>query len=70
MLKDCGTGELIMLSDTTTQVELVLGGGSGFGDPAERPVEAVAEDIADGYVSAMAAKRDYNVVITEPLVSA
>ncbi len=52
LLKDVGTGELITLSGTEQQVELVLAGGSGFGDPSERSLDAVAEDIADGYVSA------------------
>jgi N-methylhydantoinase B len=51
-------------------VELVLAGGSGFGDPAERPGEAVAEDVADGYVSSTSAKSDYGAMLTEPLVSA
>ena len=34
-------------------------------DPLERPVEAVAADLSDGYVSLDAARRDYRVVVTE-----
>jgi len=70
LLRDCGTGELITLSDTIHQVELVLAGGSGFGDPTERPVDEVEEDVADGYVSTTCAKRDYGAVLTERLVGA
>src|SRR5699024_1926877 len=38
-------------------------GGGGFGDPLERPVEEVLEDVIDEYVSVERAKRDYGVVI-------
>jgi N-methylhydantoinase B len=34
-------------------------GGGGYGDPAERTVERIVEDLADGYVSLSAAKADY-----------
>lgn len=34
-------------------------GGGGYGDPRERPVERVAADLADGYISEPAAQRDY-----------
>ena len=71
LLKDVGTGELVTLSSVEQQVELVLAGGSGFGDPAERSIDAVAEDVADGYVSADAAPRRYRVADrSDPLVSA
>ena len=39
------------------------GGGGGFGDPLERPVEAVREDVYQGYVSLAAARALYGVVI-------
>ncbi len=39
------------------------GGGGGFGDPLLRPVTQVAEDIAEGYVSASAAAAVYGVVL-------
>jgi N-methylhydantoinase B len=35
------------------------GGGGGFGDPAKRPREAVQRDVACGYITPEAAKRDY-----------
>jgi N-methylhydantoinase B len=51
---DLGTGESYVLSS---------GGGGGFGNPLERPVEVVANDVYQGYVSAEAARRDYGVVV-------
>ena len=39
------------------------GGGGGHGDPFERPVEEVREDVRQGYVSATAAAELYGVVI-------
>lgn len=41
------------------------GGGGGYGDPFERPPEAVREDVADGYVSREGAREEYGVAITE-----
>ena len=38
------------------------GGGGGFGSPLERPVDAVAHDVRQGYVTPEAAFRDYGVV--------
>ncbi|MAL01456.1 MAG: 5-oxoprolinase [Alcaligenaceae bacterium] len=35
------------------------GGGGGYGDPRQRPREKVAHDVAEGYISLEAAKRDY-----------
>ena len=49
---DCGTGELVSLKQTDRIVEVVLSGGSGYGDPDERTQEDVASDVADGYMSA------------------
>ena len=34
-------------------------GGGGFGDPRERSAEAVAKDVAEGYVSRAAARKIY-----------
>ena len=44
-------------------VELLTGGGGGFGNPLERDPERVVADVRDGYVSVDAAARDYGVVI-------
>ena len=42
---------------------LVTGTGGGWGDPRERPVEDVVEDVRDGYVTVEQAERDYGVVL-------
>jgi N-methylhydantoinase B len=39
------------------------GGGAGVGNPMERDLEAVREDVRNGLVSLESAKRDYGVVI-------
>ena len=38
-------------------------GGGGYGDPYERDVEKVVDDVLDGLISVEAAGRDYGVVI-------
>jgi N-methylhydantoinase B len=48
-------------------VDLLTGGGGGFGDPFERDPARVRIDVLDGYVSRDAAKRDYGVVLDERL---
>lgn len=37
--------------------------GGGYGDPRERPIELVLDDVLDGYISAEIARRDYGVVV-------
>ena len=44
---------------------LESGGGGGFGDPLERPVESVLADIRAGYVSAETAEHDYAVAVRD-----
>ena len=39
------------------------GGGGGYGEPLERPVEQVREDVRQGYVSVTAAAELYGVVL-------
>ena len=39
-------------------------GGGGLGDPLTRDAAAVATDVREGYVSRVAAERDYGVVLT------
>lgn len=51
-----------------TFVRTETGGGGGFGDPFDRPVEEVVDDVLDGYVSVEGAARDYGVVIVEGFV--
>lgn len=43
-------------------VALHSGGGGGYGDPAKRPREKIAHDVAEGYISLAAAKRDYGFI--------
>jgi 5-oxoprolinase (ATP-hydrolysing) len=63
ILQDCGTGQLVSTTTDREIVEVCLSGGSGFGSAYERPLEAVARDLAEGYITAEAAVRDYGVVI-------
>jgi N-methylhydantoinase B len=42
---------------------LVTATGGGWGDPLDRPVEDVVEDVKDGYVTPAQAERDYGVVL-------
>ena len=37
------------------------GGGGGYGSPLDRPLERIAADVAQGYVSRLAAERCYGV---------
>ena len=45
------------------RVAVVTGGGGGFGDPFTRPADAVAADVADGYISAERARAEYGVIV-------
>ena len=56
---DCGTGELVTLHSAHQSVEIVLAGGSGFGDPAKRSEAAKAHDLRMGWVTPAGAQRDY-----------
>jgi len=42
---------------------LVTGTGGGYGNPFERPVEKVQEDVKNGYITLEQAERDYGVVL-------
>jgi N-methylhydantoinase B len=46
-------------------LELTTGGGGGFGDPAERPREAVLRDVREGYLTEEHARRHYPHAFTE-----
>ncbi|HJM43619.1 MAG: hydantoinase B/oxoprolinase family protein [Nitrospinota bacterium] len=43
---------------------MLSGGGGGYGDPLNRPVEAVEADVRAGYISRKEAERSYGVVFT------
>ena len=53
-------GEIIAEGES---VVLRSAGGGGYGDPLERPPAMVAEDVAEGFVSAQAARVLYGVVL-------
>ena len=44
-------------------VQIVTGTGGGFGDPLERPVDAVVDDVRDGYITVEQAEHDYGVLL-------
>lgn len=43
------------------RVRMSTGGGGGYGDPRQRPVELVARDVRRGFVSRESAERDYGI---------
>jgi 5-oxoprolinase (ATP-hydrolysing)/N-methylhydantoinase A len=62
-IESCGAGRTITVSAPDVVVEMQLGGGSGFGDPMERPLDRIEDDLSNGYVTAEGAVRDYGVVL-------
>ncbi len=42
---------------------LITATGGGWGNPYERPIEAVQEDVRDGYITVEMAEKDYGVVL-------
>jgi N-methylhydantoinase B len=65
--KDKGEFEVLKTTgiklDEGDSVITTAGGGGGYGDPLERDIEAVREDVINGYVSVGHARQDYGVVI-------
>jgi 5-oxoprolinase (ATP-hydrolysing)/N-methylhydantoinase A len=61
--RDVGTGEMVALFDPNTEIEGRIAGGSGFGEPWARPIEAVQADLDDDYITPDGAERDYGVVL-------
>ncbi len=64
------SGEITECRETTLYrpgkgdiAEFYSAGGGGYGDPHERPVEAVVEDIAAGLLSVEKAEHDYGVIV-------
>jgi N-methylhydantoinase B len=45
------------------RVQLNPAGGGGYGDPFQRPMEQVLNDVINGYVSLEAADHEYGVII-------
>ena len=54
-----------MVLKTGDVLAIHVGGGGGYGDPAERSRAAIARDIADGLVGEDAAARDYPAIAAE-----
>jgi N-methylhydantoinase B len=46
-------------------IQIVTPGAGGFGDPLDRPVGRVLEDVCEGYISLESALHDYGVVIEQ-----
>jgi N-methylhydantoinase B len=44
-------------------VTIFAGGGGGYGNPLERDIEAVRQDVVNGFVSIEHAKNNYGVII-------
>ncbi len=55
--------ELIRGIPTGTVFKQKAGGGGGYGNPYERPIEKVLDDIRNGMISSASARSDYGVVI-------
>ena len=43
------------------RVSVVTGGGGGYGDPRRRPLEDIAADVRNGYLTPERARKDYGV---------
>jgi 5-oxoprolinase (ATP-hydrolysing)/N-methylhydantoinase A len=61
IVQDLGTGGLVVVDRTDRIVELQLSGGAGFGDPADRSVEMIEDDVREDYISAEAAETTYGL---------
>jgi len=64
-LKEDFANAKVLLAQLKSEEAFVLrsGGGGGFGDPFEREIARVQEDVRQGYVSAEAARTQYGVAI-------
>ena len=69
-----GTPDCVELGSTDVvqcepgDVILIQGpGAGGYGDPTQRPVEAVIDDVRRGFISREAARIDYGVVLNDGL---
>ncbi len=61
--RDLGVGALSRFTLTDQRGDLVLAGGSGFGDPWTRSYEEVQRDLDEGYITAKGAREDYGCVV-------
>jgi N-methylhydantoinase B len=63
------TKEIIRGIPPGTVFRQLAGGGGGYGDPRERPVELVLADVKNGMISVAAAREDYGVCINPDSLS-
>ncbi len=49
-------------------VTMDAAGGGGYGDPADRPLEALLNDVREGRVSRLAALKEYGVKVTDDML--
>jgi len=64
-LKPLSDGSTLKKGDL---VRIMTSGGGGWGSPLERPAAQVRDDVLDGFVSALSARDDYGVVLTDDLI--
>ena len=58
------------LAPAGSVIDMITPGSGGFGPVAKRDQQAIGRDLADGYVSPEAARRDYGVAAPEALLGA
>ncbi len=63
--ENLGVGALTKLTRTDQRADLLLAGGSGFGNPWTRSYDEVQHDLDEGYISADGARQDYGCVVGE-----
>jgi len=51
LLRDCGAGELVTLTEPGEIAEMIFAGGAGFGDPTLRDPDRMASDLLDDRVT-------------------
>ena len=61
--RDIGIFAVNEPATTAERLSYQSAGGGGYGDPLDRPVAAVVEDLLDEYVSVAGALEDYGVVV-------
>jgi 5-oxoprolinase (ATP-hydrolysing) len=62
-VEDHGIGGLLSLAGRDEILEVQLGGGAGYGNPFERPLDVVQRDLDGGYISRAGAERDYGCLV-------
>lgn len=63
--RDLGVGALARYTRSDQRGDLVLAGGSGFGDPWTRDYDDIQRDLDEGYVTAQGARDDYGCIVNE-----